>query len=33
MNDLLKNNGTSWGECLEVGAWWARKKKVSASTN
>ncbi|KAF4629748.1 hypothetical protein G7Y89_g8394 [Cudoniella acicularis] len=29
MNDLLKNNGTSWGECLEVGAWWARKKKPS----
>ena len=27
MNDLLKANGTSWGECLEVGAWWARKKK------
>lgn len=27
MNDLLKSNGTSWGECLEVGAWWARKKK------
>ncbi len=27
MNDLLKQNGTSWGECLEVGAWWARKKK------
>lgn len=27
MNDLLKNNGTNWGECLEVGAWWARKKK------
>lgn len=27
MNDLLKNNGSSWGECLEVGAWWARKKK------
>jgi SAM-dependent methyltransferase len=26
MNDLLKGNGTSWGECLEVGAWWARKK-------
>ena len=26
MNDLLKSNGTSWGECLEVGAWWARKK-------
>lgn len=30
MNDLLKNNGTSWGECLEVGAWWARKKKIPA---
>ncbi|TVY16975.1 Secondary metabolism regulator laeA [Lachnellula arida] len=28
MTDLLKNNGTSWGECLEVGAWWARKKKT-----
>jgi SAM-dependent methyltransferase len=27
MNDLLNENGTSWGECLEVGAWWARKKK------
>ncbi|TLS25762.1 hypothetical protein PpBr36_07835 [Pyricularia pennisetigena] len=27
MNDLLKENGTSWGECLELGAWWARKKK------
>ncbi|TLD10530.1 hypothetical protein PgNI_06493 [Pyricularia grisea] len=27
MNDLLKENGTSWGECLEVGAWWARKRK------
>ena len=27
MNDLLNQNGTSWGECLEVGAWWARKKK------
>jgi hypothetical protein len=27
MSDLLKNGGTSWGECLEVGAWWARKKK------
>ncbi|RDW83426.1 S-adenosyl-L-methionine-dependent methyltransferase-9 [Coleophoma crateriformis] len=26
MNDLLKNHGASWGECLEVGAWWARKK-------
>jgi SAM-dependent methyltransferase len=27
MNDLLQKNGTSWGECLEVGAWWSRKKK------
>ncbi|KAI6716274.1 hypothetical protein JHW43_001233 [Diplocarpon mali] len=27
MIDLLNQNGTSWGECLEVGAWWARKKK------
>lgn len=27
MNDLLTEGGTSWGECLEVGAWWARKKK------
>lgn len=27
MNDLLKENGTSWGECLELGAWWARKRK------
>lgn len=26
MNDLLKQNGTSRGECLEVGAWWATKK-------
>jgi ubiquinone/menaquinone biosynthesis C-methylase UbiE len=26
MNDLMKQNGTSWGECLEVGAWWATKK-------
>ncbi|KAH6626756.1 hypothetical protein B0J18DRAFT_364919 [Chaetomium sp. MPI-SDFR-AT-0129] len=26
MNDLVRDNGTSWGECLEVGAWWARKK-------
>lgn len=32
MNDLLKQNGTSWGECLEVGAWWARKKKPPNST-
>jgi len=28
MNDLLKQNGTAWGECLEVGAWWARKKML-----
>ncbi|GKT66871.1 SAM binding domain-containing protein [Colletotrichum tofieldiae] len=27
MNDLMRENGTSWGECLEVGAWWARKKE------
>jgi hypothetical protein len=26
MNDLLEHNGTSWGECLEVCAGWARKK-------
>ncbi|OTB00415.1 hypothetical protein M426DRAFT_36347, partial [Hypoxylon sp. CI-4A] len=26
MNDLLREGGTSWGECLEVGAWTARKK-------
>ncbi|KAI1215156.1 uncharacterized protein F4807DRAFT_23447 [Annulohypoxylon truncatum] len=26
MNDLLREGGTSWGECLEVGAWSARKK-------
>lgn len=26
MNDLLREGGTSWGECLEVGAWCARKK-------
>ncbi|TAQ85794.1 hypothetical protein B7494_g5880 [Chlorociboria aeruginascens] len=32
MNDLLKQNGTSWGECLEVGAWWARKKKMVPSS-
>ncbi|KAJ0385718.1 hypothetical protein COL922a_005785 [Colletotrichum nupharicola] len=25
-NDLTRENGTSWGECLEVGAWWARRK-------
>lgn len=27
MNDLLKNSGTSCGECMEVGAWWARKRQ------
>ena len=27
INDLLKEGGTSWGECLEVGAWTARKRK------
>jgi ubiquinone/menaquinone biosynthesis C-methylase UbiE len=26
MNDLLKEGGTSWGECLEIGAWSARKR-------
>ncbi|KAK4249835.1 hypothetical protein C7999DRAFT_12374 [Corynascus novoguineensis] len=26
MNDLVRENGTSWGECLEVGAWWAKKR-------
>lgn len=30
MNDLLNSDGTSWGECLEVCAGWARKKKPSA---
>ena len=25
-NDLLEQNGTINGECLEVGAWWGRKK-------
>jgi len=29
MNDLMKQNGVSWGECLEVGAWWATKKMPS----
>ena len=27
MNDLRREGGTSWGECLEVGAWSARKRK------
>ncbi|KAL1884207.1 hypothetical protein VTK73DRAFT_5343 [Phialemonium thermophilum] len=26
MNDLVKEQGTSWGECLEIGAWWATKR-------
>lgn len=30
MNDLMKNNGTSWGECLEIGAWWSRKRMHSS---
>ncbi|KAJ2989513.1 hypothetical protein NUW58_g3432 [Xylaria curta] len=25
-NDLLRDDGTSWGECLEVGVWTARKR-------
>ncbi|SPN98691.1 related to SAM binding motif containing protein [Cephalotrichum gorgonifer] len=24
--DLMGEGGTAWGECLEVGAWWAQKK-------
>jgi SAM-dependent methyltransferase len=24
--DLINDWGTSWGECLEFGAWWARKR-------
>ncbi|KAK4240176.1 hypothetical protein C8A03DRAFT_42300 [Achaetomium macrosporum] len=26
INNLVKENGTSLGECLEVGAWWAKKR-------
>ncbi|EGS17521.1 uncharacterized protein CTHT_0068510 [Thermochaetoides thermophila DSM 1495] len=26
MGDLVRENGTNWGECLEVGVWWARKR-------
>ncbi|XP_044721216.1 methyltransferase domain-containing protein [Hirsutella rhossiliensis] len=26
MGDLMGDSGASWGECLEVGAWWATKK-------
>ncbi|ESZ93709.1 hypothetical protein SBOR_5894 [Sclerotinia borealis F-4128] len=33
MTDMLKNNGTSWGECLEVGAWWAKKKDPKSDSN
>lgn len=29
MNNLVKENGTSWGECLEIGAWWAQKRGSS----
>ncbi|KAI1390663.1 uncharacterized protein F4822DRAFT_436445 [Hypoxylon trugodes] len=32
MNDLLREGGTSWGECLEVGAWSARKKLNGATS-
>jgi SAM-dependent methyltransferase len=27
INDLLQQGGTNWGECLEIGAWTARKRK------
>lgn len=27
MKELIERDGTSCGECLEVGAWWARKKQ------
>ncbi|UKZ83821.1 hypothetical protein TrVFT333_011634 [Trichoderma virens FT-333] len=30
MSDLMDESGTSLGECLEFGAWYAKKKKVSA---
>ena len=26
MTDLMTEGGTSWGECLESGAWWATKR-------
>ncbi|KJZ77267.1 hypothetical protein HIM_03588 [Hirsutella minnesotensis 3608] len=26
MGDLMGEGGAGWGECLEVGAWWARKR-------
>jgi SAM-dependent methyltransferase len=25
MTNLLEQNGSTWGECLEVGAWWGKK--------
>lgn len=28
MTDLMSEGGASWGECLETGAWWARKKNA-----
>ena len=31
MNDLVRENGTNWGECLEIGTWWARKRAPSAT--
>ncbi|KAH9909880.1 hypothetical protein F4778DRAFT_789228 [Xylariomycetidae sp. FL2044] len=31
MNDLLREGGTTWGECLEVGAWTARKRPFKKS--
>ncbi|ODA79035.1 hypothetical protein RJ55_04626 [Drechmeria coniospora] len=30
MADLVSDGGASWGECLEVGAWWARKRSQAA---
>lgn len=32
MGDLMSECGTSWGECLEVGAWWAMKRKKKQSS-
>ncbi|KAI8624370.1 hypothetical protein F5Y19DRAFT_480750 [Xylariaceae sp. FL1651] len=29
-NDLLREGGTSWGECLEVGVWTSRKRHSQA---
>ncbi|KAI1809176.1 hypothetical protein GGS20DRAFT_580918 [Poronia punctata] len=29
-NDLLREGGTSWGECLEVGVWTSRKRHNSS---